>query len=174
MKRTAISKRVRFEIFKRDGFECQYCGATPPGALLHVDHIKPVAEGGGNEMDNLVTACLPCNLGKGAKSLKSVPQSLADKASDVAEREAQLLGLHEIMEGKRQRLENEVWQIVDALEGAPTETYNRRDLTSIRRFLEQLTFHDVLEAAEIAVSHYYGGRRFRYFCGICWKKIKGG
>lgn len=35
-KRKSISKKVRFEVFKRDGFSCQYCGATPPGALLHV------------------------------------------------------------------------------------------------------------------------------------------
>jgi len=28
--RTPISKRVRFEVFKRDGFQCQYCGASPP------------------------------------------------------------------------------------------------------------------------------------------------
>lgn len=47
MARKAISKKTRFEVFKRDRFTCQYCGATPPGVLLHIDHIHPVAEGGG-------------------------------------------------------------------------------------------------------------------------------
>ena len=65
-KRKAISKKTRFEVFKRDGFTCQYCGAHPPQAILHVDHIVPVAEGGGNEDTNLVTACDHCNLGKAA------------------------------------------------------------------------------------------------------------
>lgn len=57
MSRSAIGKKLRFEIFKRDGFACQYCGATPPGALLEIDHIHPVSSGGSNESDNLITAC---------------------------------------------------------------------------------------------------------------------
>ena len=32
--REAVSKKRRFDVFKRDGFTCQYCGATPPGVLL--------------------------------------------------------------------------------------------------------------------------------------------
>src|ERR1043166_5770992 len=91
-KRKALSKKTRFDTFKRDGFRCQYCGAHPPGVLLHVDHVVAVAGGGTNDIDNLVTACEPCNLGKGARSLQVVPQSLAEKAAAVAEREEQLLG----------------------------------------------------------------------------------
>ena len=41
--RVAISKRLRFEVFKRDRFECQYCGQTPPAVILHCDHIIPVS-----------------------------------------------------------------------------------------------------------------------------------
>ena len=43
------------------------CGAldSPPApALLHVDHVIPRAQGGTDELDNLVTACPPCNLAK--------------------------------------------------------------------------------------------------------------
>lgn len=66
-KRTGISTRKRFEVFKRDGFRCAYCGTTPiDGVVLHVDHINPVANGGGNESSNLITACDKCNLGKAA------------------------------------------------------------------------------------------------------------
>jgi len=53
--RKAISKKMRFEILKRDSFTCQYCGKTPPEAILEIDHIDPVAEGGSNEILNLVT-----------------------------------------------------------------------------------------------------------------------
>jgi 5-methylcytosine-specific restriction endonuclease McrA len=49
-KRKSISKKARFEVFKRDAFSCQYCGAHPPDSILHVDHIVPVALGGGNEI----------------------------------------------------------------------------------------------------------------------------
>ena len=37
----SISKKIRFEVFKRDGFTCQYCGKSPPGVTLEADHIKP-------------------------------------------------------------------------------------------------------------------------------------
>ncbi len=69
MARKAISKKVRFEVFKRDAFTCQYCGAKSPDAILVVDHIKPVFTGGGNDITNLNTACQPCNAGKGATEL---------------------------------------------------------------------------------------------------------
>lgn len=65
----AIGKRLRFEIFKRDGFRCRYCGANAVATLLHVDHVIAVAEGGGDDPENLVTACADCNLGKSSVSL---------------------------------------------------------------------------------------------------------
>jgi predicted chitinase len=46
--RQPLSKRIRFEVFKRDSFKCQYCGAVAPDVLLNVDHVRPVAGGGGN------------------------------------------------------------------------------------------------------------------------------
>lgn len=59
--RKPMSKKLRFDVFKRDGFKCMYCGAHPPAAVLEVDHIKPVADGGANRMDNLITACICWN-----------------------------------------------------------------------------------------------------------------
>jgi 5-methylcytosine-specific restriction endonuclease McrA len=106
--RKSISKKTRFEVFKRDGFACQYCGAHPPEVTLEVDHIVPVAEGGPNEFDNYITACFPCNRGKGAVSLDRVPQSLSDKAAEIAEREAQLRGYNDVMQAKRNRLDADV------------------------------------------------------------------
>jgi len=69
MVRKAISKGIRFDVFKRDGFACQYCGRTPPDVILEIDHIQPVAKGGDNDIMNLVSACVACNRGKGAKVL---------------------------------------------------------------------------------------------------------
>lgn len=171
--RKTISKRLRFEIFKRDEFTCQYCGSSPPGALLQLDHIIAVAEGGTDDTHNLTTACSDCNSGKGARSLQIIPPALKDQAQQVAEREQQLRGYHNILEARRQGLEEETWQIVDIL-NAGTETFNRRGLASIRRFLENLPFHTVLKAAEIASERFpfYGPTTFRYFCGVCWARIK--
>lgn len=60
----AVTKRLRFEILRRDGHACQYCGEKAPNVTLHVDHVIPVALGGTDQPGNLVAACKDCNLGK--------------------------------------------------------------------------------------------------------------
>ena len=81
--RKPISKKVRFEVFKRDSFTCQYCGKKAPDAILHVDHIKPVSKGGGNTLLNYVTSCVECNQGKGATELSD--NSSVEKSRQQAE-----------------------------------------------------------------------------------------
>ena len=168
----SLSKRVRFEVFKRDLFTCQYCGATPPGAVLEVDHIEPVAEGGSDDESNLVTACFACNRGKSDISLSIVPESLADRAARVAEAEEQLAGYNAIMQAQRDRIEDDIWSVVWALTG---ETEIRRDrYQSIKMFLTRLPLHEVIEAAELARDRMsYSRKAFLYFCKVCWNKIKG-
>lgn len=170
--RKALSKKTRFEVFKRDGFRCMYCGAHPPAVLLHVDHITPVASGGGNDIDNLVTACEPCNLGKGARDLNAAPATLAEKARLVAEREEQLQGYHEVLEAKRNRLESQTWQVMNEIYPGK-DSVPRDEFNSARMFVEKLGFHEVLEAAELAMAAPINYRQtFRYFCGICWNKLR--
>ncbi len=65
-----LPRWLRFEILKRDGFRCRYCGAgRAQGAVLNVDHVKPKAAGGTDKPTNLVTACETCNGGKAARKL---------------------------------------------------------------------------------------------------------
>jgi hypothetical protein len=170
--RQPVSLKLRFDVFKRDGFICQYCGAHPPAVVLECDHITPVALGGGSEIENLVTACFECNRGKGAGSLHVAPQSLADKAAEVSEREAQLRGYAEVMEARRLRIEEEAWRVL-ALLYPGQDTVPRDSLLSVKRFIEKLGFHGVLHAAEIACGGpAYGSRVFKYFCGVCWGKLR--
>ena len=68
-RRKAISPKVRFEIFKRDNFTCQYCGRKTPDVKLELEHIIPVIKGGTNDITNLLTACEECNIGKSDNSL---------------------------------------------------------------------------------------------------------
>lgn len=68
-KRKSLSKKIRFEVFKRDNFTCRYCGKSAPDVVLEVDHIIPVSKGGTDDICNLATSCLDCNRGKGAKKL---------------------------------------------------------------------------------------------------------
>lgn len=64
-RRRPVPRSVRFKVFLRDGFTCQYCGAKPPEVRLEVDHRIPVSKGGPDDFDNLLTACEECNRGKG-------------------------------------------------------------------------------------------------------------
>lgn len=69
-KRITIPRDLRWTILRRDGFMCRYCGAKPVERELRVDHIKSVKDGGAlTDTKNLVTACDPCNAGKGERSL---------------------------------------------------------------------------------------------------------
>lgn len=170
--RKSIGKKIRFEVFKRDAFTCQYCGAHPPDSILHVDHIVPVALGGGNEVENLITACAPCNLGKGATSLEVVPQSLAAKAAEIAEREEQLAGYSAVLAARRGRIEDNVWSVFEVLRPGE-KSVPRDDFASVKRFVERLGPEPVIDAAEIAMAAPVLDRLvFKYFCGICWNKIR--
>lgn len=59
-----LSAKIRFEVFKRDLFTCQYCGRSSPEVELQVDHMVPQAKGGLDDIDNLITACSECNYAK--------------------------------------------------------------------------------------------------------------
>ena len=63
-RRESLSKKVRFEVFKRDKFTCVYCGRKAPDVILEVDHVFPVSKGGDNNITNLITSCVDCNSGK--------------------------------------------------------------------------------------------------------------
>jgi hypothetical protein len=142
-----------------------------------VDHIVAVAKGGSNDDDNLITSCQPCNIGKGATPLSAVPQSLVDKAAETAEREAQVLGYSEIMAARRDRLEGQCWEVVERGWRHPFDeelTFPRSQFQSLKRFVDELGVDECIEAAEIALTKcpHSTYQRFRYFCGICWRKIK--
>lgn len=54
----AFSRR---NLFKRDGYKCQYCGAHPRPDELTIDHIVPRSRGGESTWENCVLACMECN-----------------------------------------------------------------------------------------------------------------
>lgn len=173
--RKPISKKVRFEVFKRDGFTCQYCGAHPPDVILEVDHIIPVVGGGADTEENLVTSCFSCNRGKAANPLSVTPKSLAIKASEVQEAEDQLAGYRSVMQARADRIEDDAWRVADTLiPNSSKDGISRQWFQSIKIFNERLPLHEVIESADIARARkpYSEHQRFKYFCGVCWSKIK--
>jgi hypothetical protein len=92
MARKTISKKTRFEVFKRDKFKCQYCGSEAPSVVLVIDHIEPIALGGDNNVMNLVTSCVDCNSGKSARRISdsSVIDKQREQLSMIQEQRNQL------------------------------------------------------------------------------------
>ena len=71
-----IARADAMKIFQRDHFKCQYCGLDglerfENWLALTVDHLYPADRGGSRRMDNLVTACQPCNVLKGKQVFAS-------------------------------------------------------------------------------------------------------
>lgn len=58
---------IRSIVMERDGHVCTYCGSKK---RLEGDHIVPLSRGGSNALTNIATACRPCNLSKGSKTLE--------------------------------------------------------------------------------------------------------
>jgi len=81
--RTAIPVRLRRAVLARDAYMCRYCrDRTGP---FHMDHVRPWSWGGADTVENLVTACVPCNLTKRAEQW--VPLPLPDPTSAVERKE---------------------------------------------------------------------------------------
>lgn len=89
----AVSKRLRYEILRRDNHACRYCGATAPGTKLAVDHVIPQSLGGSDKPTNLVASCADCNAGKTSSMPNAMP--VADVDQDTFRRAAELQQLAE-------------------------------------------------------------------------------
>jgi hypothetical protein len=120
-KRQQVKKSVRFAVFDRDSFTCQYCGRRPPEVTLVVDHAHPVVEGGDNDPVNLVTSCVDCNAGKGRRLLGA---SQAPDAAVEAARCAQQAAELEMYRAAKEELRKSLGSVVDALGELWCETFH--------------------------------------------------
>ena len=69
----------RRNIFARDNNQCQYCGKKFPTTDLSLDHIVPRSQGGINSWENIVCACIDCNVRKGGRTPKQAHMTLIRK-----------------------------------------------------------------------------------------------
>lgn len=191
----AISTRIRFEIFKRDRFTCQYCGRTPPDVLLHVDHIVPRADGGSDDPENLRTACRDCNLGKAARPLEAGSLRPAVSTEDLRERIAQAEAYAELLAEARTVRDNlddklhdlilNAWArawgggLAEQTEGPPLfEMPNGGywpEWRSVKNILRRLPIELVYDAIEITAGRFpsrASSDSLRYFYGVCWRMVR--
>ena len=69
----------RRNIFARDGNQCQYCGKKFPTSELSLDHVVPRSQGGKTTWENIVCACVDCNVRKGGRTPKQAHMTLIRK-----------------------------------------------------------------------------------------------
>lgn len=178
--RKLISKRIRFEVFKRDSFKCQYCGESAPDVILHVDHIEPVAAGGQSDITNLVTSCLDCNLGKGARKIsdQSAIKRAKSQLDSLQDRKEQLEMVVEWQRGLMnldKQAVDQAAKIWDDLVRPSHLTQFGRD--SLRKYIKRFGLREVLQAFPLAVAGYLktdsDGNHNPESIELAWRKVPG-
>lgn len=158
-KRRNLSKKLRFEVFKRDDFTCQYCGKKAPDVVLEVDHIEPVAKGGTNEITNLITACFECNRGKSDKKI-SDNATVKKQMNELEQLNARREQIEMVFKWKEELLkidDNAVTKLIQIIE---TEyLHNGKRATeigrnSIERAYKKYGLNIVLEAIKTSFERY--------------------
>ncbi len=175
--RKEISKTLRFEVFKRDSFKCQYCGRTPPEVILEVDHIVPVADGGDNDPLNLITSCRDCNRGKRDKRLDD--NTAIERQRNQLETVNSMREQTEMMiEWKQNLMELEEKQ-TGAIESCIKNGFywfngfNQRQRNKIKTLIRQFGFSEVYDATIISVDRYSSlSDAIEKIGGICYNRKK--
>ncbi len=172
-KRRPIRLGVRFEIFKRDAFTCQYCGKRPPEALLEVDHIVAVSSGGTNDEGNLVTSCFECNRGKSNRSLGNLaPAPGSDRAAELEERALQSKAYAEAVMLRNGVIENMVSDFLLLWIDSFGRGNNIPSERSLKMFLDRMSLQDLQNCMVITASR-NPNNPVPYFYGVCWRHLKG-
>lgn len=176
----AVTKRLRFEILRRDGFRCTYCGSSPSdGAELHVDHVVPQALGGTDDPSNLTTSCADCNAGKSSSS-PTPEQVAAVEAADLTWR-------HQVAEALEAiKLEHEERAVlVDSFAGIwdswhwTDQSGNQHRLgkaanwrSTVGLMLDRgMDLEHLNMCVEIAMNA-NPDDEWAYFCGVVWRTLK--
>lgn len=154
-KREPITKKMRFEVFKRDKFTCQYCGRMAPDVVLEVDHINPVSEGGETELINLITSCRDCNRGKGKTRLsdntavKKQQKMLKDLADKNEQLEMMIKWKDELLAFDAKKAD----VFADYLSKQYMVALNESGYVKVKIWLKEFTVQELIVAADEAFKN---------------------
>ncbi len=175
----AVSKRLRFEVLRRDNHACRYCGRTAPEVKLTVDHVIPETLGGTDDPGNLVAACADCNSGK-----SSVPADAAiveDVAQDAVRWARAMRYAKETHQFTWWREENRLAGIRVTWDkwtwGGSEATFplpHGWQSTVLAWFTAGLDEDDVGHAINVAMraKGVAVENRWRYCCGVAWRMVR--
>jgi hypothetical protein len=174
----ALTKRIRFEILKRDNHTCRYCGASAPDVTLHVDHVTPQALGGTDDPTNLVTACVDCNLGKASTSPDA--ETIQDVAREALRWSLYVRQAEGFIEAREQELFDyrdafteawESWEYGASRKPLPLPDDWKQSIETFRK--SGLSATALAQCVKTAGnSGVPAARIFKYFCGVAWSRIR--
>lgn len=172
-----MNSRLRYEVLKRDGFTCRYCGGGAPDVKLTVDHVVPVALGGQDEPTNLVAACFDCNAGKASVSPDDA--TVANVQEDAI-RWAEAIKAAAAEQAQDAEMERFVVEEFEyswscwTVRGEPAPRPADWEVT-VRGFyrsgLESELLVDLMNQA-MKREHIVTDQKFRYWCGMCWRTLE--
>ena len=163
----SVSKRLRYEILRRDNHACRYCGAEATEKPLQVDHVTPASLGGTDDPSNLATACADCNAGKSS----SAPDStLVDDVAQDAVR-------------WRKAMERAAWEQRElaTIREIEIEAFHDRWIrgwlpedwfVSLGRFLDLGLSGPELEDLQRTTFAKSRQNFWNYFCGCAWTSLR--
>jgi hypothetical protein len=171
-----VSRRLRFEVLRRDGYTCRYCGAKAPDVTLTVDHVVPTTLGGDDDPRNLVACCQQCNAGKSSiapddpivEDVDATAMLFADAIERVASaRRAD----RDALNGEIARFDEHWQQFHNAYYDTPPRDADWR--SSIERFISLgLNVDDLIHFTHVTMRGPARGQNvWRYFCGCCWREL---
>lgn len=176
MKRKSITKKIRFEVFKRDSFSCQYCGESAPEVVLHVDHINPVSKGGDNEIINLITSCESCNLGKGATKLgdSTSIKKQKDQLDILNKKREQLKMMLSWREGLKGLEDESIQAICDLWNNLLGDSeINDNGRKTLKKLLNKHSLNDILDSVEKSIDQYVSHDHTDEDLSLAFNKIGG-
>jgi hypothetical protein len=155
--RKSLSRTIRFEVLKRDKFTCQYCGESAPTIVLHIDHINPVSKGGDNDLTNLITSCISCNLGKSDKLLSddTAVKKAKNQLDELQERREQIEMMMEWQRGLRSLVDETVAELCSYWQDlAPGFIVNENGKNDIKKWTREYSISEITSAMDKAAQHY--------------------
>ena len=144
-----------------------------------VDHIHPVAAGGKNNILNLITACEPCNAGKGKRELgdNAVLEKQRDQLQQLSDRREQLEMMIAWKEGLTELRALAVDRLADYwTKLVPKFGLNEMGRQELRKLAGRFDVSEIMEAMQIAADHYVelqDGKPTWASAEIAWKKVAG-
>ena len=147
--------------------------------MLEVDHIKPVAQGGTNNILNLITSCFDCNRGKSDRELSdnTVIEKQRDQLEALQERKEQIEMMFEWQKALMDIDDELIIQLSDFWsEVTLGYSLNENGLKSLKKLKRKYEINEIMQAMKIASESYLmyeEGSPTSESVEIAWKKLPG-